>query len=83
MRVISFTVESSSRPKLKLLPRSVKDPINALATSTQRSSIFGGAKPRDEKLYEEKRYGEKVKGRAGEDEEDSHELDAKGEGQSE
>ena len=61
----------------------MKDPINALAASTQHSSIFGGAKPRDEKLYEEKKYSEKSKVRQGEDEEDAHELDAKGEGQDE
>ena len=61
------------------MPRSVKDPINALAASTQHSSIFGGAKPRDEKRYEEKKMKEKL----GDDGEDSHELDAKEEGESE
>ncbi|CAG0922378.1 unnamed protein product [Notodromas monacha] len=44
-----------SRPKLKLLPRSVKDPVNQLADTTQRSTLFGGAKPRDEKIWEDRR----------------------------
>lgn len=42
--------DTSGRPKLKLLPRTVKDPINALAESSQSSTIFGGAKPREEKM---------------------------------
>ena len=37
------------RPKLKLLPRTVKDPVNALASTMQQQTIFGGAKPREEK----------------------------------
>eukprot|EP00794_Sanderia_malayensis_P013904 gene13904-15353_t len=49
----------ASRPRLKLLPRTVKDPVNALADSVQQSNIFGGAKPRDEKVYEEKKKHEK------------------------
>jgi len=35
---------------LKLLPRTVKDPVNALADGLQQSKIFGGAKPREENL---------------------------------
>jgi len=42
--------EAAARPKLKLAPRTVKDPVNALATTMQHSSIFGGAKPREENL---------------------------------
>ena len=38
--------EAAVRPKLKLLPRTVKDPVNALAETMQHSTIFGGAKPR-------------------------------------
>ncbi|XP_015928069.1 eukaryotic translation initiation factor 4H [Parasteatoda tepidariorum] len=41
--------EAAARPRLKLLPRSVKDPVNAVADTSNRSSIFGEAKPRDEK----------------------------------
>lgn len=40
--------ESAARPRLKLLPRTVKDPVNSLAETMQQQTIFGGAKPRDE-----------------------------------
>lgn len=40
--------EAAARPKLKLLPRTKKDPVNALADTMQSQSIFGGAKPREE-----------------------------------
>ena len=46
--------EASHRPRLKLLPRSVKDPVNDVANAMQQAKIFGGAKPRDEKQYEQK-----------------------------
>jgi hypothetical protein len=42
--------ELAGRPKLKLLPRTIAEPVNALASSSQASSIFGGAKPREENL---------------------------------
>ncbi|XP_023012778.1 eukaryotic translation initiation factor 4H1 [Leptinotarsa decemlineata] len=45
--------DTSGRPKLKLLPRTVKAPVNAIAESSQTSSIFGGAKPREEKVVED------------------------------
>lgn len=51
----SFTDEAAARPRLKLLPRSVKDPVNAVADTSNRSSIFGEAKPRDEKEYPDKK----------------------------
>ncbi len=41
--------EAAARPKLKLLPRTVKDPVNQLADTMQNQTVFGGAKPRDEK----------------------------------
>jgi len=44
--------EAAARPKLKLLPRTVKDPVNALADGLQQTNIFGGAKPRDERVSE-------------------------------
>jgi RNA recognition motif-containing protein len=45
--------EAARRPKLKLQPRTVKDPVNALADNLQQQSIFGGAKPREENLKDE------------------------------
>ena len=41
--------EASARPRLKLLPRTVKDPVNAVANELQQAKIFGGAKPVDRK----------------------------------
>ncbi|XP_042208491.1 eukaryotic translation initiation factor 4H-like isoform X2 [Homarus americanus] len=46
--------ELSQRPKLKLLPRTKKDPVNQIAETSQTSSIFGGAKPREEKNADSK-----------------------------
>ena len=42
----------AQRPRLKLQPRSVKDPVNQLAETASKLTIFGGGKPRDEKQYE-------------------------------
>ncbi|KAJ8917317.1 hypothetical protein NQ315_002335 [Exocentrus adspersus] len=50
---ILHRVNTSGRPKLRLLPRTVKDPVNALAQSSQNASIFGGAKPREENIASE------------------------------
>lgn len=44
-------IDDSERPRLKLAPRTVKEPINALAATKQAAAIFGEAKPRDEKLH--------------------------------
>ncbi len=45
---LRFTEEAAARPKLKLLPRTVKEPVNGLASELQQAKIFGGAKPREE-----------------------------------
>ncbi|KAH0549916.1 eukaryotic translation initiation factor 4H-like [Cotesia glomerata] len=42
--------DTTGRKKLVLQKRSVPDPVNALAESSKGSSIYGGAKPRDEKV---------------------------------
>jgi len=44
--------EAAARPRLKLLPRTVKDPVNAVADSLQQAKIFGGAKPREDRESE-------------------------------
>ncbi|KAL0130923.1 hypothetical protein PUN28_002486 [Cardiocondyla obscurior] len=42
--------DTSGRKRLELKPRTVKEPVNAIAESSKTSSIYGGAKPREEKL---------------------------------
>lgn len=39
---------AAARPKLQLLPRTVKDPVNTVVHSEKNASIFGTGKPRDE-----------------------------------
>ncbi|EDV90583.1 probable serine/threonine-protein kinase clkA [Drosophila grimshawi] len=42
----SASLDDEDRPKIVLQPRSVTEPINALAETKQSASIFAGAKPR-------------------------------------
>ncbi|XP_011866332.1 PREDICTED: eukaryotic translation initiation factor 4H-like isoform X2 [Vollenhovia emeryi] len=42
--------DTTGRKRLELKPRTVKEPVNAIAESSKTSSIYGGAKPREEKL---------------------------------
>ncbi|XP_055311971.1 eukaryotic translation initiation factor 4H-like isoform X2 [Sitodiplosis mosellana] len=42
--------DEAERPRLVLKPRTVADPINALAETKQAATIFGAAKPREENL---------------------------------
>jgi len=41
-------LDDDDRPKIILNPRTVTEPINALAKTKQAAIIFGNAKPRDE-----------------------------------
>lgn len=49
-----FIDRDAGRPKLVLKPRTVKEPVNALAETKQAAAIFGNAKPREEKSLPEK-----------------------------
>jgi hypothetical protein len=42
-----FIESAAARPKLKLLPRTVKDPVNTVVHTERNASIFGKGKPRD------------------------------------
>lgn len=45
-----FNIDTTGRKRLVLAPRTIEAPVNAMAESSKSSSIYGGAKPRDEKL---------------------------------
>uniref|UniRef100_T1H0V0 Eukaryotic translation initiation factor 4H n=1 Tax=Megaselia scalaris TaxID=36166 RepID=T1H0V0_MEGSC len=52
---IDSSADDSERPRLKLEPRTIKEPVNSLAETKQNALIFGNAKPRDEKLAESRK----------------------------
>lgn len=47
------SISDDGRPRLKLAPRTVKEPINSLAETKQAALLFGNAKPREEKVRAE------------------------------
>jgi len=47
MSVFNIVESAAARPKLKLLPRTVKDPVNTVVMSEKNASIFGKGKPRE------------------------------------
>lgn len=49
-----FHKDDAERPRLVLKPRTVAEPINALAETKQAAAIFGAAKPREENLSKTK-----------------------------
>ena len=52
-------MDLAARPKLNLKPRTVdRTPVNDLADTFSRASIFGSGRPRDEKAYEERKRKE-------------------------
>lgn len=69
-KLLYLLEELANRPRLKLLPRSVKDPVLDVADKTQQMSIFGGAKPRDETKYQQKVYEKEAIEKLGEDHEE-------------
>lgn len=60
MYILCVTTDDlERRPKLKLQPRTVSQPVNELASNLQSAAIFGGARPRDEREYELRKEREK------------------------
>lgn len=51
--LLSHLPDDEGRPKLNLKPRTIAEPINSLAETSQSAAIFGNARPRDEKVTAE------------------------------
>lgn len=52
--IIFQIIDEAERPRLVLKPRTVTEPINALAETKQSAAIFGAARPREENLSKPK-----------------------------
>ena len=57
--IFQFAGDLANRPKLNLKPRTVRNPVNALADTASRMAIFGEGKPRDDKSFGEVKGKEK------------------------
>ena len=44
---VNIVDSAAARPKLKLLPRTVKQPVNSAVVTDRNKAIFGSGKPRD------------------------------------
>lgn len=53
MSQLSLEERDAGRPKLKLAPRTVNAPVNAIAETKQAAAIFGQARPREEKVKDD------------------------------
>jgi hypothetical protein len=48
--IIIISADMATRRRIQLQPRTIDKPLNQLAETSQSSKIFGGAKPREEKI---------------------------------
>ena len=56
-----MSLDDPNRPRLKLQPRSTPAPVGTLADTDRNKAIFGDARPRDERVVEERKRKESEK----------------------